>query len=82
VWTHLNIGVTTAVMTASGAPMTKRRSLLVASNGTAEAITLSTRFRISATGSASSSARAVGTTPLGVLRNRGSFNKPRSRPSA
>ena len=64
-------GTITDAMIASGAPITKRRLLVAASKGAAEAITRSTRARMSATGSPSSSARAVGTTPFGSARTAG-----------
>ena len=54
---------------------------LAGSNGAAVAITLRARARTSAIGAASLVARAVGTTPLGVLRNSGSLSRRRSRPS-
>ena len=58
----------------------KRRVDLAGSNGSAVATTFLIRARMSATGSASSIARAVGTTPFGVRKNRGSFSSLRSRP--
>ena len=67
--------------TPSGAPIVNRRVDVAGSNGSAVAMTLRARARTSATGPASSVARAVGTTPLGVRRNSGSLSSRRSRPS-
>ena len=65
----------------SGAPIVNRRVDVAGSNGSAVEMTLRTRARTSAIGAASSVARAVGTTPFGVLRNSGSLSSRRSRPS-
>ena len=65
--------------TASGAPMTKRRLLVAGSNGAAVRSTPCTSDKISATGSRSANARAVGTIPFGVLRNNGSLSRRRRR---
>ena len=58
----------------------KRRVDLAASKGAAVETMRLTRARMSAIGSARSVARAVGTTPRGVLRNSGSLRSRRSRP--
>src|SRR6266850_2214829 len=67
--------------TPSGAPIVNRRLDVPGLNGSAVEMTLRTRARISAIGAARSVARAVGTTPLGVLTNSGSLSSRRSRPS-
>jgi hypothetical protein len=54
--------------TPSGAPIVNRRVERAGSNGSEVETTLLTRARMSEIGSASSRARALGTTPLGVLR--------------
>jgi hypothetical protein len=79
--TRASSGGRNTAETPSGAPMIKRRADIAGSNGSAVATTFLTRARISRIGPASSVARAVGTTPLGVRRNRGSFSKRRSLPS-
>lgn len=67
--------------TPSGAPIANRRTAVAGLKGAAVAMTLCTRARISAIGAPSSVARAVGTTPLGVLRKSGSLRSQRNRPS-
>src|SRR5262245_9981871 len=59
--------------------MMKRRLDLAGSNGSAAAMTLRARASTSAIGSASALARAVGSTPFGVRRNRGSLSSRRNR---
>ena len=73
-------GGSTTAETPSGAPSVKRRLEVAGSNGSAVETTPLIRARMSAIGCASSMARAVGTTPLGVLRNNGSLRRRRSRP--
>ena len=72
-------GSTTAEM-PSGAPIVNLRVDVAGSNGSAVETTRLTLARISATGSASSMPRAVGTTPFGVLRNSGSLRSCLSLP--
>src|SRR6185295_10513980 len=67
-------------VTASGAPIMKRRTDLRGSKPSAREITWRARSRMSATGAASSRARSVGTTPRGWRRNNGSFISSRRRP--
>jgi hypothetical protein len=64
---------------ASGAPIVKQRCAVLGSNGPAVEMMPSTRLSTSATGPASSRARSVGFTPLGVFRNSGSCSRRRSR---
>jgi hypothetical protein len=67
--------------TPSGAPIVKCRAEVAGSNGSAVAITLLAPASTAPIGPASSTARAVGTTPFGVRRNNGSFSRRRSRPN-
>ena len=60
----------------SGAPIVKRRLDVAGSNGSAVATTRRACARISAIGSASSSARTVGTTPFGVLQEKRVVEQP------
>ena len=64
----------------SGAPIVNRRVVDAGSKGVADDSTLRVRASNSVIGEASWFARAVGVTPLGVFRNKGSLSRRLRRP--
>ena len=64
----------------SGAPIVNRRAVDAGSKGVAEDSTLRARASNSLIGEASWLARAVGVTPFGVFRNKGSLRRRLRRP--